>query len=222
VSTMDDYEEKYHKQKRLTDQLMHALAKVADECGNYTKDHSERVALYSMEIARRLGKSRAEQYEIYQMGLLHDIGKIGVPDTITGKADNLADKEYDMMKRHPMIGAKILQNINELPGLAVGARWHHERYDGQGYPDALAGEDIPEEARIIAIADAYDAMSSQRNYSSVMGQQYVRTEIEKGKGTQFDPAIADVLLEMIDSDVDYVMNSETSLLVIREFFEILD
>ncbi len=219
---MDNYEEKYHKQKRLTDQLMHALARVADECGNYTKDHSERVAIYSMEIARRMGKSRQEQYEIYQMGLLHDIGKIGVPDTIIEKPANLADKEYDMMKRHPMIGAKILQNITELPGLAVGARWHHERYDGSGYPDGLKGEAIPEEARIIAIADAYDAMSSERNYSDVMRQQYVRDEIEKGRGTQFDPNIAEILIGMMDADKNYVMNSETSLLVIQEFFKLQD
>ncbi len=175
---MENYEEKYHRQKRLTDQLMHALARVADENGHYTHDHSERVALYSMEIAKRMGKNRGEQYEIYQMGLLHDIGKIGVPDAIISKADGLKQDEYDLMKKHPMFGAKILQHITEIPGLAVGARWHHERYDGSGYPDGLVGNAIPEEARIIGVADAYDAMSSERNYSGVMKQKMVRDEIE--------------------------------------------
>ncbi len=219
---MENYEEKYHRQKRLTDQLMHALARVADENGRYTHDHSERVALYSMEIAKRMGKSRGEQYEIYQMGLLHDIGKIGVPDDIIGKADSLQQDEYDLMKKHPMFGAKILQHITEIPGLAVGARWHHERYDGSGYPDGLSGTAIPEEARIIAVADAYDAMSSQRNYSGVMKQKKVRDEIERGKGTQFDPDIADILLKMIDEDVNYHMNSEVPVYIIREHFGMFD
>lgn len=217
---MVDYEEKYHKQKKLNDQLMHALARVADENGNYTRDHSERVALYAAEISRRMGKTRAEQYEIYQMGLLHDIGKIGIPDEIITKTEGLRDNEYNLMKKHPMIGAKILQHITELPGLAVGARWHHERYDGKGYPDGLKGEEIPEEARIIAVADAYDAMSSKRNYSAVMEQQFIKGEIEKGKGTQFDPVIADILLDMIRDDNDYVMNSEKPLYQIRDFFSL--
>ncbi len=215
---MDSFEIKYHQQKRLTDQLMHALARVADENGRYTKEHSERVALYSMEIARRMGKSRKEQYEIYQMGLLHDIGKIGVPDAIIAKPEGLQYDEYCLMKKHPMIGARILQDITEIPGLAVGARWHHERFDGTGYPDGLKGLAIPEEARIIGVADAYDAMSSERNYSGVMKQQKVREEIEHGKGTQFDPDIADILLQMIDDDKDYVMNSEIPTYILEEYF----
>ncbi len=219
---MEDFEVKYHQLKRLTDQLMHALARVADENGRYTKEHSERVALYSMEIARRLGKSRKEQYEIYEMGLLHDIGKIGIPDSITAKPECLKEKEYNLMKKHPMIGAKILQDITEIPGLAVGARWHHERFDGSGYPDGLVGVAIPEEARIIGVADAYDAMSSERIYSGVMKQKKVREEIERGKGTQFDPEIADILLQMIDDDKNYVMNSEVPTYIIEEYFTRLE
>ncbi|WP_051197942.1 MULTISPECIES: HD-GYP domain-containing protein [unclassified Butyrivibrio] len=215
---MIDYEEKYHREKKLADQLMHALAKVADENGHYTHDHSERVALYSMEIAKRMGKSRAEQFEIYQMGLMHDIGKIGIPNEIISKAECLMDEEYTLMKKHPMFGAKILQDITEIPGLAVGARWHHERYDGNGYPDGLKGEAIPEEARIIAIADAYDAMSSERCYQGVMKQKKVRSEIEKGRGTQFDPEIANIFLSIIDADTEYVMNSEVPTYIIKEFF----
>ena len=103
------------------------------------------------------------------------------------------------------MGARILKNIKEMPKLATGARWHHERYGGGGYPDGLKGEEIPEEARIIAVADAYDAMTSRRSYREILSQEYVRNEIEKGKGTQFDPKFAEVMLAMIDEDVEYRM-----------------
>ena len=103
------------------------------------------------------------------------------------------------------MGAKILNNIVEMPGLVTGARWHHERYDGGGYPDGLAGKDIPEEARIIAVADAYDAMSSRRSYRGIMSQDAVRAEVVRGRGTQFDPAFADIMLAMIDGDPNYDM-----------------
>ena len=105
-----------------------------------------------------------------------------------------------------MIGEEILEIITMIPDIATGARWHHERYDGQGYPDGLKGEEIPELARIIAVADAYDAMTSTRSYRGVMPKEKVRKEIEKGKGTQFDPFIADKMLELIDEDVDYEMH----------------
>ena len=139
------------------------------------------------------------------MGLLHDIGKIGVPESIINKNGKLDDEEFGKIKMHPAIGYDILKNVEELPGLATGARWHHERYDGRGYPDGLSGKDIPEEARIIAVADAYDTMTSNRAYSSIRPQDVVRAEIERCKGTQFDPEIADVFLQMIDDDKDYRM-----------------
>jgi putative two-component system response regulator len=101
------------------------------------------------------------------------------------------------------MGARILQNIQERPDLAVGARWHHERYDGSGYPDGLAGNAIPDAARIIAVADAYDAMTSRRSYRDTLSQSVVRSEIEKGRGTQFDPRFASVMLDMIDEDTEY-------------------
>ena len=103
------------------------------------------------------------------------------------------------------MGARILKRIKEMPGLVTGARWHHERYDGRGYPDGLKGTDIPEEARIIGVADAYDAMSSNRSYRRSMEQRVVREQIEKGKGTQFDPRVADIMLQMIDEDKEYKM-----------------
>ena len=103
------------------------------------------------------------------------------------------------------MGAEILKNITEFPKLSTGARWHHERYDGKGYPDGIAGDEIPLEARIIAIADAYDAMSSRRSYRDVLPQLQIYSEVQKGKGTQFDPAFAEIMLSMIDEDIDYLM-----------------
>ena len=135
------------------------LAKSVDAKDLYMIGHSKRVAQYAREIARRLGKSEAEQCDIYAMGLLHDIGKIGVSEAIINKNGRLTDEEFAEIKKHPLKGYEILQKVKEIPALATVARWHHERYDGCGYPDGLSGETIPEEARIIAVADAYDAMT---------------------------------------------------------------
>ena len=140
------------------------------------------------------------------MGLLHDIGKIGVPEAIINKNGKLTDEEFAKIKEHPSVGYEILRNVTELPTLATGARWHHERYDGRGYPDKLSGLDIPEEARIIAVADAYDAMTSNRSYRGLMPQEKVREQISNGRGSQFDPKFADVMLNMIDEDKDYKMH----------------
>ena len=139
------------------------------------------------------------------MGLLHDIGKIGIPDEIIHKNSRLSDEEYLKIREHPVIGAKILETIEELPQLAIGARYHHERYDGKGYPDGLAGSDIPEQARILTVADSYDAMTSKRTYQDVTPQSFARSEIEAGKGTQFDPLIADAMLALIDEDTEFKM-----------------
>ena len=142
------------------------------------------------------------------MGLLHDVGKIGVPDAVINKPARLTDDEFSLIKNHPVMGARILKNIKEMPQLSSGARWHHERYDGKGYPDGLAGKDIPEEARIIAIADSYDAMTSRRSYRDPLPQEVVRNEIVKGKGTQFDPDLADIMLKMIDEDTGFDMREQ--------------
>jgi response regulator RpfG family c-di-GMP phosphodiesterase len=185
--------------------VVEALADAIDAKDTYTNGHSGRVAAYSREIARRLGWSAGRQRDIYMMGLLHDVGKIGIPDAIINKPARLTEEEFDVIKTHTVMGAKILNNIREMPGLVTGARWHHERYDGTGYPDGLSGEDIPEPARIIAVADAYDAMSSRRSYRDILPQQTVREELVKGRGTQFDPAFADIMLAMMDEDAGYEM-----------------
>ena len=186
--------------------VVHTLAKTIDAKDAYTNGHSERVASYSREIARRYGYDEDMQEEVYVMGLLHDVGKIGVPDTVINKPGRLTDEEYDMIKTHPAVGAEILATVSEMPALVTGARWHHERYDGKGYPDGLKGEEIPEEARIIAVADAYDAMTSHRSYRDIIPQNHVKSEIEKGMGTQFDEKFARIMLEMIAEDTEYTMH----------------
>ena len=189
-------------------QVVTALAEAIDAKDTYTKGHSARVAKYSKMIASRAGYSSAKQDEIYMMGLLHDVGKIGVPDEVINKPAKLTIDEYGIIKTHPVIGSKILENIKERPRLSVGARWHHERYGGGGYPDGISGEEIPEEARIIAVADAYDAMTSRRSYRDVMPQQRVREEIENGIGSQFDPRFAKEMLAMIDEDKEYTLREQ--------------
>ena len=200
-----EVDKKTRENENLFLDVVHALTDAIDAKDTYTNGHSGRVADYAREIARRYGCSERKQKELYMMGLLHDVGKIGIPDAIINKPDKLTEEEYSIIKTHAEMGARILNNINEMPGLLIGARWHHERYDGRGYPDGLAGTDIPMEARIIAVADAYDAMTSRRSYRGILPQAAVREELLRGRGTQFDPAFADIMLQIIDEDRDYQM-----------------
>jgi putative two-component system response regulator len=201
-------DEKTRENENLFLHVVESLADAIDAKDNYTKGHSGRVAQYSKEIAERLGYDEKQQEKIFVMGLLHDVGKIGVPDEVINKPGRLSEEEFAKIQKHPAIGGKILGNIKEMPELAAGAKWHHERYDGTGYPEGLAGEDIPEAARIIAVADAYDAMTSNRSYRGVLPQEKVRQEIERGKGSQFDPKFADIMLQMIDDDLEYHMRDK--------------
>ena len=203
-----ELEDSRHKLQILSLQVVKTLASAIDAKDRYTNGHSSRVAKYSKEIARRAGKPVEFQDEIYFVALLHDIGKIGVPDNILNKNSRLTDAEYETIKQHPSIGVEILKNITEMPNIEIGAHYHHERFDGKGYPEGLAGYDIPEIARIIAVADAYDAMTSRRSYRSALSQNAVREEIMRGRGQQFDPDFADVMLKMIDEDVNYEMRDD--------------
>ena len=203
-----EVKKKTREKERLLLGIVRSLAEAIEAKDTYTNGHSVRVAEYSREIAKRAGYDEDMQDRIYITGLLHDVGKIGVPDAIINKEGFLSDLEYGIVKTHPEKGAKILKNIVEMPELPIGARWHHERYDGKGYPDGLKGNDIPEEARIIAVADAYDAMSSNRSYRNSLSQKIVRAEIEKGIGTQFDPVFGRIMLDMIDEDTDYNMREK--------------
>ena len=200
-----EVERKSQENENLSLHVVQTLAEAIDAKDTYTNGHSGRVAEYSKEIARRYGYTKKHQDEIYMMGLLHDVGKIGVPDAVINKPAKLTDEEFELIKKHPVLGDRILKKIKEMPKLSIGARWHHERYDGSGYPDGLAGQDILEEARIIAVADAYDAMTSRRSYRDILPQEVVKKEIELGKGTQFDPVFADIMLQIIAEDSDYTL-----------------
>ncbi|MCR5664703.1 MAG: response regulator [Oscillospiraceae bacterium] len=200
-----EVEKKTRENEALFLHVVQALADAIDAKDTYTNGHSGRVASYAREIARRCGFSNRRVKDIYMMGLLHDVGKIGIPDAIINKPQKLTPEEFDVIKTHTVMGARILKNIYEMPALVTGARWHHERYDGGGYPDGLSREDIPEEARIISVADAYDAMSSRRSYRDVLPQEAVLRELRNGRGTQFDPTFADVMIDMINEDAAYQM-----------------
>ncbi len=201
-------EESQRKLENMNEKMVTTIARTIDARDRYTNGHSQRVAKYAMELARRMGKTENEQKEIYYAALLHDVGKIHVPDAIIHKPSKLSEEEFAHIRLHPISGYYILKDIDEMDMIARGSRWHHERYDGNGYPNGLAGEGIPEVARIIGVADAYDAMTSNRSYRQIMPQERVREEIENGKGTQFDPQIADIMLEMIDEDVLYQMKQK--------------
>lgn len=190
--------------QQLFEQITQALVSAIDAKDNYTRGHSTRVADYSRKLAELAGKSRKECDKIYYAALLHDVGKIGISGSIINKNGKLTDEEYEMIKQHPVIGYGILSKIVMSPYLAVGARYHHERYDGRGYPDGLKGEETPEIARLIAVADAYDAMTSKRSYRAPMPIQKVREEIVKGTGTQFDPEYANLMLRLIDDENEAV------------------
>jgi HD-GYP domain-containing protein (c-di-GMP phosphodiesterase class II) len=200
-------EEQAHMQTMFA-QTAEALARAIDAKDRYTHGHSARVAEYAKEIATRAGKSQKEIMEVYFAALLHDVGKIGIPDTIINKEGTLTIEEINIVKLHPVIGSDILQTIKQSPYISLGARYHHERYDGHGYPDGLKGEEIPEIARIIAVADTYDAMTSKRSYRTPLPQKIVRSEIIRGSGSQFDPTYAKIMIDMIDADVGYRMHEE--------------
>jgi putative nucleotidyltransferase with HDIG domain len=166
----------------------------------YTRGHSDRVSAYSVLIGEKLGLSEQDINTLKIGGLFHDIGKIGVPDSILLKDSKLTDDEYSEIKNHPSIGAHILSNASIFKDMIPIVKHHHEKYDGTGYPGKLAGEDIPYLARIAAVADAFDAMTSRRTYRNSLDISIVINEIERCKGTQFDPKIADVFLDILKND----------------------
>ncbi|MBN8644835.1 MAG: HD-GYP domain-containing protein [Planctomycetes bacterium] len=181
---------------------LEALTTSIDAKDPYTCGHSERVAHLAAELALALGMSREQAERIRIAGLVHDIGKIGVPEGVLCKPGRLTDEEFDLIKKHPEIGEHILRDIPLLGDVLPGVLSHHERFDGRGYPHRLAGEDIPLMARIIGLADSFDAMSSNRTYRAAMNRETVLGEVRKGAGTQFDPALAKVFLTLDFSTYD--------------------
>ena len=170
----------------------------------YTRGHSDRVSEYSVLIGKKLGLDEKTLHILKIGGLFHDIGKIGIPDSILLKESKLSDEEYSQIKNHPMIGVHMLGDAAIFTDILPIVKHHHERYDGRGYPSQLVGEDIPYVARIAAVADTFDAMTSKRSYRDSLPIDVVRAEIERCSGTQFDPNIAKVFLDIMNNDFDLI------------------
>lgn len=193
----DSLREKSRQLDRMALSSILTIANTVDAKDEYTGGHSLRVAICARDIAKNLGWNEEEIQNVYNVALLHDIGKIAVPDSVLCKPGRLTDEEFAVIKQHPSKGNDILKGIAILPHVQEGAHFHHERWDGRGYPEGLAGEDIPIYARIISIADSYDAMNSDRFYRKHLAKEKIISEIERCKGTQFDPKLADVFLFML-------------------------
>lgn len=185
--------------EELSMQMVITLADAIDAKDTYTKGHSNRVAGYAVLLGKKLGMNESELEDLRYAAILHDVGKIGVPDVILNKPGRLTDTEYSLIKTHTTIGAEILKGSSTIKDASVIARHHHERYDGSGYPDGFIGEEIPYVSRIVAIADAYDAMNSSRVYRKKMDSAKIREELVRGKGKQFDPDMVDEFIRMFDA-----------------------
>ncbi len=174
-----------------------AMAQAVDAKDKYTSDHSRNVTAYALALADKLGISRQERNDLWNAALLHDIGKIGIPETILNKPGKLSKKEYEVIKTHPVKGCSILEPIKAFRNLLPAIRYHHERLDGRGYPDGLDGTHIPFSARILTVADSFDAMTSSRVYRKSLGVEYALEQLEKHSGTQFDRELARAFIELI-------------------------
>ena len=180
------------------------LRYTVDAKDTYTRGHSDRVSEYSVLIGKNLGLSDTELHTLKIGGLFHDIGKIGIPDSILQKESHLSDDEYSQIKNHPSIGKHILSNATIFKDIIPIVYHHHEKYDGHGYPTGLAGESIPLFARIAAIADAFDAMTSKRSYRDSLPLETVKKEFKKNSGTQFDPKLVEVFLDILNNHYDEI------------------
>ena len=196
------YELEYaRKQIEMGNETILSIARTVDAKDSNTSEHSFRVSEYSVAIAKKLGYSREKCENLRQMAMLHDIGKIGIPDAILNKPGKLTDEEYEIMKTHVIRGGEILKDFTLIDNVSIGALYHHERYDGKGYCHGLKGEEIPLDARIIGIADAFDAMTANRVYRKQLELDEVIKELKRCSGTQFDPKLVDILLHLIDKGV---------------------
>lgn len=182
-------------------QSITTIANTLDAKDEYTKGHSERVAEYAVALAKKRKWTTEECETLHRIALLHDVGKIGLPDAVLKKNSPLNDVEFAKVKEHTMMGANILKDITILKSICIGAQSHHERYDGEGYPQGLKGEEIPEVARIICIADAYDAMTTNRCYRPRLSDDRVMTELVEGSGTQFDPELVGDFIALLNDGV---------------------
>jgi len=182
----------------LFEKILVVLSNAIEARDRYTGGHTNRVNAYSMKLGRRLGLSESQLKDLHIGTLLHDIGKIGIPDSVLNKPGGLTAEEYDLMKSHALIGEQMVKDIRQLAGVLPAIRNHHERYDGRGYPDGLRGEDIPVAGRIIAVADSFDAMTSTRSYRKALSAEIALTELQHCSGSQFDPVIVKAFIELYD------------------------
>ena len=192
--------ELYTKMRKMYLETIRALAAAIDAKDPYTKGHSERVAEMSVALAQELNLSDREIENIEYTALLHDIGKIGIDDRILGKKGSLTNEEFDKIKEHPIVGAKIIEPIDFLKNSYWAIYHHHERYNGDGYPDGIKSENIPILARIIAVADAYDAMGSDRPYRKKLNKDKILKELKDQSGKQFDPEVVKALNSVLDRE----------------------
>ena len=203
------YKEQQKIDEKIIKQSMDMFIGFIDAKDAYTRGHSTRVAEYATELARRMKLSKDNVEKLYYITLMHDCGKVGVPDSVLKKPGKLTDTEFEQIKAHTIVGDDILKNFTAIDGIREGAHFHHERYDGKGYPMGLKGEKIPLFARIICVADSYDAMSSDRCYRTHLEDDVIISEFKKNKGKQFDPELADIMIEMIkDGTADELKNKK--------------
>jgi response regulator RpfG family c-di-GMP phosphodiesterase len=198
--------------KELFEQTVEALAKGIDARDAYTLGHSSRVSYYTKAIGYKLGWNKTKLDEAYLATLLHDIGKIGIPDIVLNKPGRLSEQEYLLMKDHVMIGIEILKDIPKLRNVLNYIHYHHERFDGKGYPTGLGGEEIPVEGRVVCVADSFDAMTSNRGYRKALSLDMALAELENCKGSQFDPKIVEVFESLIRSgDIENTLDKSGKL-----------
>lgn len=193
-------EERRLQDEDIISQTMITLASMIDAKDKYTKGHSFRVAQYTVKLARKLGMKQDEIRNLNYIALMHDCGKIGVPDEVLNKPGRLTDGEFKVIQSHTIAGGRILEHFSAIEGIRDGALYHHERYDGKGYPEGLKGENIPYYARIICVADSFDAMNSNRCYRMRLKRDVIVSELEKNSGTQFDPKIAECMIELVNDN----------------------
>ena len=207
---MKQFEDRKMRDQAIIEQTIQTFVNFIEAKDPSTKGHSLRVAQYTKLIAENMGFSEDECNQVYYIALMHDCGKIYIPDEILSKPGRLDDDEYEIMKKHTIYGKETLRDFTAIESIGVGALSHHERYDGKGYPNGTAGEEIPLIARIICVSDAFDAMNSKRCYRDNLSEDVILNELKKNKGKQFDPKVVDCLLSLINRGTINIKRKEES------------
>lgn len=194
----------HNKVLSISMQTILAINNAVEAKNIYLGKHSLRVAHFSCLLAEKLNWPETEIQQLHTLAMLHDIGKIGINSSILNKETALNDDEFEEMKKHTVIGGKILKDLTIVPKANLVANYHHEHYDGKGYPENLSGENIPIEARIVCIADSFDSMKYPRGFKDTLDNSSIKIELENGKGSQFDPVLADLFLQVCEENEWFV------------------